>query len=94
VRFDGKTSLSVMPISGHLISTGGYLYAWIDNNKKQGYKIAFNQDILGPQDKQTINFYNQKISYSCETWKEDTSLFMVPSDIVFTLFTSFKQTGL
>ncbi|MEX0895782.1 MAG: hypothetical protein WDZ94_02480 [Patescibacteria group bacterium] len=73
----------------HIISDGEFTYLWMDS-QDQGYKMSIDpeDDSIFPsteeeaEDIATID-ENADVSFSCNSWSPDQSMFVPPSDIEF-----------
>lgn len=95
---NGKTNAS------HMINDGTYVYIWTDG-QTSGYKLSLaavkqeqaqvspmanNPSSQNPH--QAVNM-KQQSNYSCGPWSADATMFSVPTNITFTDYSSFMQSG-
>src|SRR5579872_3913805 len=95
---NGKATVS------HMINDGKYVYYWSDG-VKSGYKMSLDfvkqqaaQVSMAPGNNssenqtpsQAVNM-KQQADYSCGAWSEDGSLFIVPTDVTFTDYSTMMQ---
>ena len=85
--FDGKTTV------GHMINDGAFVYSWTEDAGTQ-YAIkmpvpdvtdvsaAQHTDVSSESEQQMIES-DQEVTYNCDRWDVDPSLFMPPNDIEF-----------
>lgn len=82
-----ETSSVPKTIKSHMIVVDGFTYLWTDG-MQQGTKVSLKDT---PQDisENTVssevaeNEFNNTYEFSCESWKIDTSVFILPTDIHF-----------
>lgn len=89
VRGDYKTTVNKINYNGHIIVDSDYSYIWSDMNN-EGMKMLIVSPTQqqktassSPSNSQGLDI-NQKVNYSCQDWKEDNSMFSLPSNIKFT----------
>lgn len=83
---EGKT------IRSHMISDGKYSYTWMDDSSS-GFKVALDvQNIETKPDaanpKPASMDASKQMSYDCQSWSEDASVFVAPSNVKFEDFSA------
>ena len=95
MRTDIESRTSGGIITTHMILDGNTSYTWGDG-QKTGFKFTVNPDEVEnsvtktPNSNQAVDI-NKVIDYKCSSWTVDNSLFVPPSDVAFSDFSSMMQ---
>ncbi len=76
---DTQTSTKDTAFKAYLVGDGKTIYTWTDS-ATQGAKLSYNTLESGTDKKGLIY---QNLDYVCETWKEESQRFNLPSNITF-----------
>jgi len=74
-------------IKSHMISDGKYSYTWTEE-PAMGFKVALDNEKTETKPGQSGVDVNKQMSYDCQNWSEDTSVFVVPSNVKFEDFSA------
>ncbi len=80
-RGDFATQVNGQVQQSHVIMSGDTLYTWTEG-QTIGFKMQVNQQASASTTQQAINF-EQQMEYNCQDWKEDNSVFSIPTNITF-----------
>ncbi len=82
-------------MTSHMISDGEWVYSW-SSAMPQGFKMKVSEtdarNTTPSEKNDATSTLNNKVSYRCTPWVEDTSLFTIPTDVTFTDFTESIKT--
>ncbi len=90
-RMKGDFSLGgqQMHINGHMLVNKQFAYMWTDLTK-QGFKLSLDEfsasNSAQNSNSQAVDL-NQKITYACNNWTADNTIFAVPTGITFSPLT-------
>lgn len=87
VRSDFTSTVAGNAITGHALVMDNMSYAWMDG-QSQGFKNSFEATTTA-EGSQGVN-PDERVSYSCEPWAADSSLFSVPTGIDFMSITDIQ----
>jgi len=84
VRGDFSAHVGGNAIVGHMIMADNTSYVWMDG-MSQGFKNSFEASAQATSSAQSQGVGpDERVSYSCEPWAADQSLFALPQNITFT----------
>ncbi len=86
VKAEFAVSVAGQSLKTYMIAKDGFTYTWTSNDLTKGYKtkIAQAKGDTSTQSKGTITWDGSQIGdYSCEDWKADASMFVLPKTITF-----------
>lgn len=100
MRSDFDSVINGKTMSTHMIMDGNTSYTWTDG-QATGFKMTINPDDLEKDESVDANTnssagrqsvdVNKVIDYKCGNWTVDNSLFIPPSDIKFTDFSTMMK---
>lgn len=84
VRVEFATTLAGQSMNTTMIARDGYTYSWTSLSPTKGFKTKIPQGDVQPGTSPTYTWNGSQVGdYSCEVWKADDTLFVLPKDIVF-----------
>lgn len=92
MRGDFSSTMSGKTVESHMISDGTTVYTW-SSAMPQGVKmtVAATAQPQSPGAPAEANMFQQNVSYDCEAWAPDNSMFDLPSDVNFMDMSSMMQ---
>lgn len=83
VRADFSAEVNGNAMMGHSVVMDNMSYVWMDG-MSQGYKNSFEVQSTSSVETQSQGLNpDERVSYSCEPWSVDESLFVIPTSIEF-----------
>lgn len=89
MRSDSTATMDGKTVVSHIILDGNVIYTWVDG-QGTGFKMPATLSEAEKSQagqKRPVDL-EQKVSYTCEDWSVDNSLFTPPSNVIFTDFSN------
>ncbi len=96
MRADVNSNVNGKSQTTHIINDGTNQYIWVEGSNQMAFKMSLEQNANNQKlpDQNTMAAFdiNAKHEYKCSDWSEDSSVFLIPSNIKFTDYTAIMNT--
>jgi hypothetical protein len=94
VKGDFTTIANGTSTVSHMYSDGSQMYVWMDG-QPTGFKFSLDSmNDISTDSKVSGNVdVNKKLDYSCKNWSVNNSVFVLPTNITFSDFSSLMPSG-
>ena len=93
MRGDFSATVQEKSVQSHMIVKDQTVYSWVEGlGMSAGFKTSLNTSDANKAQSRSVDV-NQKVSYTCQSWTEDDSMFTLPQGVNFNETSAITPNG-